>query len=156
MANTGTVASLSCAPWSAASHAAHTAARRPSILVGSLTCTWPFSNQALALRHSQYRSHRGPAPVGLRRVHADQGDECGSGVTEPASVRSVGDTGQHRQRIVVAAVTGLDIGVEAVANGDGRSLGTKSWPSAAFSSRASSYMYASGLPAEATGSTPVA
>jgi len=36
------------------------------------------------------------------------------------------------------------------------SLGTKSWPSAAFSSRASSYMYASGLPAEATGSTPVA
>ena len=25
MANTGTVASLSCAPWSAASHAAHTA-----------------------------------------------------------------------------------------------------------------------------------
>lgn len=74
MANTGTVASLSCAPWSAASHAAHTAARRP-VHTGGVADVYlaVFKPSASLAGIPKYRSHRGPAPVGLRRVHADQG-----------------------------------------------------------------------------------
>ena len=70
--------------------AAHTAARRPSILVGSLTCTWPFSNQALALRHSQVplssRTGSGWASPSSRRSGAmNVGLRC-----DGASISSVG------------------------------------------------------------------